>query len=295
MLDSLQFINTEYPWFFQVFAFIFGAIVGSFLNVCIHRIPAGKSIITPGSTCACGQPIAWYDNIPILSWFILRGRARCCGQPYSFRYPAIEFLTGCLFFLAWYQHPPAKAVCLMIFVSMLICGSFIDFDHMEIPDRFSIGLAFVGFALSVIFPTLHSLDLKLYAPASVQAGFQSMVGILIGSSVILWIGILADKVLKKEALGFGDVKLLGGIGAFLGWQGAIFSIFGGAAIGTVGILFFVVFKKLFSRKSNESDDGLLGRQIPFGPMLSAGAVLYALFLENAVDRYFDQISFLFRQ
>ena len=101
MLSELNYINQEFPAFTRGAVFIFGALVGSFLNVCIYRIPAGKSIVSPGSACACGQPIKWFDNIPILSWFILRGRARCCNAPYSFRYPFVEALTACLFLAAW--------------------------------------------------------------------------------------------------------------------------------------------------------------------------------------------------
>ena len=102
MFDYAE-INTIAPWFFPLMVFVFGACIGSFLNVVIYRVPAGKSIVTPGSQCGCGQPIAWYDNIPILSWFILRGRARCCGQPYSIRYAFVFSRAGSHF------HPPKRS------------------------------------------------------------------------------------------------------------------------------------------------------------------------------------------
>lgn len=293
MLETLEYVQNEHPWFFRAFAFLFGAIVGSFLNVCIYRIPAGKSIVSPGSTCSCGRPIAWYDNIPILSWFILRGKARCCGRPYSFRYPFIELLTGLLFLAAWHSHSPLKALCIMVLISMLICGSFIDLDHMEIPNRFSIGLAIVGFTLSVIIPQLHAEGEHVFAALSVQSAFESARGVLIGSGLILWIALLAETVLRKEAMGFGDVKLLGGIGAFVGWQGAVFSIFGGAMIGCLALLVWSIIR-LFTRSAQrDPDDVLLGRHIPFGPMLAAGALLYSLALEEQVDAYFQQVAFLF--
>ncbi len=293
MLETLQFIDSDYPWFFAAWAFIFGAIVGSFLNVCIYRIPAERSVISPGSTCACGKPIAWYDNVPILSWLILRGRARCCRQPYSIRYPLVELLTGLLFLAAWHAHSPLKAICLMALISMLICGSFIDLDHMEIPNRFSIGLAIVGFALSILVPDLHLQGEGPYASAVIRSAFESMQGTLIGSGLILWIALLAETVLRKEAMGFGDVKLLGGIGAFLGWQGAVFSIFGGAVIGCIGLLVWMAFKKIRGAKPEEAEeDQLLGRHIPFGPMLSSGALLYALLLEKQVGAYFAEVSTL---
>lgn len=292
-MDTLQFIEHEFPWLLPTFSFLMGAIVGSFLNVCIYRIPAGKSIVSPGSTCACGKPIKWFDNIPILSWFILRGKARCCGSPYSFRYPFIEALTGVFFLGSWVAHSPLKALCIMLFASMLVCASFIDFDHMEIPDRFSIGLTAVGFALSVLIPELHGFDRSDFARASVTSALQSILGILVGSGTILWIALLAETVLKKEAMGFGDVKLLGGIGAFLGWQGAIFSIFGGATLGCVGIVLWTIIKKLRPGKESEDGEAMFGRQIPFGPMLAGGALLFSLVLEKQVLSYFKNFEVLF--
>lgn len=293
-MDTFQFIEFEFPWLMPSFAYIMGAVIGSFLNVCIYRIPAKKSVVTPGSTCGCGQPIKWFDNIPILSWFILRGRARCCGSPYSFRYPFVEALTGFLFLSAWVAHSPLKALGIMLFVAMLICASFIDLDHMEIPDRFSIGLAVIGFALSVLIPELHGFERENFANASINAALQSVLGILIGSGTILWIALLAEAVLRKEAMGFGDVKLLGGIGAFLGWQGAVFSIFGGALLGCVGLLIWTIVKQFLPKPSSEQDEeAMLGRHIPFGPMLAAGSLLYSLFLESEVLTYFAQFDKIF--
>lgn len=181
---------------------------------------------------------------------------------------------------------------------MLICGSFIDFDHMEIPNRFSIGLAVVGVFLSVVVPSLHfdpDPNLPLVA-APISAGLESVLGLLIGSGVVLWIALLAEMALKKEAMGFGDVKLLGGIGAFVGWQGALFAIFGGAVIGTLALGLIVAIKKAFGgkRAAEDEENPLLGRHIPFGPMLSSGALVYTLLLETEVDAYFAQVAFLFQ-
>lgn len=295
MLSDFQIVNQEFPWFFRAVAFCIGAVVGSFLNVCIYRIPAGKSIIRPGSTCACGKPIAWRDNIPILSWFILRGRARCCGRPYSFRYPFVEALTGFLFLGAWLAYPPLLALLLMLFISLLICASFIDLDHMEIPDRFSMGAALLGFVLSVFFPSLHGHVESAPIINSMRAGLDSALGLLVGSGIILWIAIVAEKVLAKEAMGFGDVKLMGGIGAFLGWQGAVFAIFGGAVIGSIALALVMLAQNLFPRKlakSGQQKAGF-GQQTPFGPMLAAGAVLYALALKEPADQYFASIASVF--
>ncbi len=177
---------------------------------------------------------------------------------------------------------------------------------MEIPDRFSIGLAVIGFSLSVFVPELHDFNRSEYALPSVNAGLRSAIGILIGSGTILWIALLAEAVLRKEAMGFGDVKLLGGIGAFLGWQGAIFSIFGGALIGCVGLIVWSIIKKLRPQPakskpapkasdSNENEDEEFEGHIPFGPMLASGALLYAFLFENAVLNYFARFEELYRE
>jgi leader peptidase (prepilin peptidase)/N-methyltransferase len=294
MLSELQYIDQEFPIAVACLVFVFGSLIGSFLNVCIYRIPAEKSIVFPGSTCACGQPIKWFDNIPILSWFILRGQARCCGAPYSFRYPFVELLTASLFLGAWIQHPHATAACLWLLVSMLVCATFIDLDHMEIPDRFSIGLALCGLILSAIVPSLHGISEPVYAAASIKGLFESALGIMIGSGMILWIALGAETMLRKEAMGFGDVKLVGGIGAFLGWQGATFALFGGAVIGTIVVLLWAVIrgaigKSSGKKKGDSNNKGLIGREIPFGPMLASGALIYTLVLEEPVDLYLSLV------
>ncbi|NEQ71078.1 MAG: prepilin peptidase [Symploca sp. SIO2D2] len=289
-MEDFKTVNDNFPIVFQIGSFVFGAIIGSFLNVCIYRIPEKRSIITPGSTCACGKPIAWYDNIPILSWFILRGKARCCDLSYSFRYPAVEALTGALFLFAWLSYSPLVAALMMFFIALLICASFIDFDHMEIPDRFSIGTAFFGILLSVFFPQLHGYESSSYYIFDATRGFfDSVLGLMIGSGIILWIAITAEKILKKEAMGFGDVKLMGGIGAFLGWKGAIFSIFGGAVIGTLGIAIALLLQNLIPSLRAKRGEIAFGKQTPFGPMLAAGAIAYALFLKDYVDLYFETV------
>lgn len=241
---EFQALSQAFPWLFPGIAFVLGACVGSFLNVVIYRVPAGKSVVTPGSHCACGQPIHWYDNIPIFSWIILRGHARCCGRGFSIRYPAIELLTGVLFAVCWTHFPPAVAVCGFIFVSALIGATFIDLDHMIIPDVFTLGLAVVGLVLSVALPALHRQQSDLFAISSLRSGVISLQGLLIGSGLVLWIALLAEAVLRKEAMGFGDVKFVGAIGAFCGWKGAVFSIFGGALVGTIWFICAAIWQRL---------------------------------------------------
>lgn len=292
--------NAEFPWFFAVAAAIFGALVGSFLNVVIYRIPAGRSIVRPGSHCACGTPIAWYDNLPILSWFILRGKARCCGRPYSFRYPFVELLTACLFLACWLHFPPAKALIGMGFLAILVCATFIDLDHMIIPDVFTIGGAMAGLLLSVLVPSLHGFAGDYFAVDSLRSATASITGLLIGSGLVLWIALVAEAVLKKEAMGFGDVKFVGAIGAFCGWQGAVFSIFGGAIVGTIWFVIALSWQKLSGKKSpvtpraetpeGEPTDLGLGVHVPFGPMLAIAGAIHFLWAHTWVADYFADIA-----
>jgi len=301
--EDLRLLHQSFPWFFPGLAGVFGACVGSFLNVCIYRIPAGKSIVRPGSHCACGQPIPWHDNLPILSWLLRRGKARCCGRPFSIRYPAVELLTALLFFVCALQFAPAKALCAMLFVSLLIAASFIDIDHMIIPDRFSIGGAVLGVVLALAVPSLHGQHNEFFLLASLRSGVEAVLGLFVGSALVLWIGLLAEVILKKEAMGFGDVKLLGCIGAFVGWKGAVFAIFGGAILGILATGVWLVFRKPPSDDAptvaapptagapaadgpDSTQSGVMGMPVPFGPMLSAAGVIYLLGMQPWVDATF---------
>lgn len=292
--------NAEFPWFFPPVAFIFGALVGSFLNVVIYRVPAGKSIVHPGSHCVCGHPIAWYDNIPILSWFILRGKARCCGRGYSFRYAFIEALTGMLFLACWLTYPPAAAIAGMIFVSLLVAATFIDLDHMIIPDSITIWGTVGAVMVAAVVPSLHHQAVEpLFLLGSIKSAFTALIGALIGSGLILWIGLIAEAVLKKEAMGFGDVKFMGLIGAFLGWPGALFAVFGGAIVGTLWFMMAMLISKITGKQSTaalhaetpegESTDLAMGAQVPFGPMLAIAAVIYLLAGHRIVAPYLGEI------
>jgi leader peptidase (prepilin peptidase)/N-methyltransferase len=290
MLETFTYINADFPWFFATFSFIFGAITGSFLNVCIYRIPAERSVVFPGSTCACGKAIAWYNNIPILTWLFLRGRASCCGERFSVRYPAIESLTGVLFYASWVMHPPVVAIIGFLFIAFLICSTFIDLDHMIIPDRFSIGGMVIGVLLSILFPSLQGVEGSLII-ANIESGVHSIIGALIGAGLVYWIAVLGEIVFRKPAMGEGDVKFVGFIGAFCGWQGAVFAMFGGAFIGTLILLPVLLLGRIFGWKqgggSSDSDEPVaFGSQVPFGPMLAVGGLVYFLGFDRYVDAYF---------
>ncbi len=300
-------INALHPWFFATAAWLLGAVVGSFLNVCIYRIPANKSIVLPGSHCACGQPIAWYDNIPILSWFLLRGKARCCGRPYSFRYAFVEALTAGLFLACWllkadpdpHVFHPGVAICGWVLTSALVAATFIDLDHFIIPDRFTIGLAFVGVALSIWVPALHGQSHGRMFVANLLSGRDAVIGMLLGAGLVVWIAVIAEALLKKEAMGFGDVKLVGAIGAFTGWQGALFAVFGGAVVGTVWVGLALLGQKISGKKTaiappTESAEGQpvelgFGAQVPFGPMLAIAGLAHFLWFHVWTQGQVDQL------
>lgn len=299
--------------------FILGAIVGSFLNVCIYRVPKGKSIVFPGSQCACGEPVKWHDNVPILGWLLLGGRARCCGRSLPIRYPLVELLTAVLFALLWWLREPLPALAGMVFVSFMIAVFFVDLDEMIIPDAFSVGGTLVGLILSVALPTIHDKSDPMYLMASLHSLGVAMLGLAIGSALILWIKIFAESLLNREAMGEGDIVLMGAIGSFCGWQGAVFALFGGAVIGSGVVAILALVRVLFrSRKAeapeppapnleahmkkllerNEAGASNLGvyeeevsdgRQVPFGPMLAGAAVLYFIVLHEPVDAYFASL------
>ncbi|MGF1484859.1 MAG: prepilin peptidase [Opitutales bacterium] len=253
MWETVEFIQSEYPWVLLAFFFVFGACWGSFLNVVVYRLPAGKSLSKPPSHCyGCGKPIRWYDNLPILSWCLLRGKARCCGATFSMRYAIIEALTGLLFALCWWQfgpETPLKALAAMVFVFFLLAGSFIDLDTMELPDVFTVGGAVLAVLLSFALPSMHGFTGEVWIQEMMRSGMTAMVGVLVGSAVVLWILVLAEAVLKKEAMGFGDVLWVGFIGGFCGWQGGVFAVFGGALLGSIGMLPILLVQRMSGSKA----------------------------------------------
>lgn len=303
MLSQLQAIHAQLPWFFPFWAGIFGACIGSFLNVCIYRIPKNESVVTPPSHCGCGRRIAWYDNIPVLSWFILRGKARCCGRPFSFRYPAIELLTAGLFVTCALLFPPGKAAAGAVLCSIVICAHFIDHDHMIIPDGFTIGGAAVGLLLSMLLPDLHGQTHELWLVAGMRSALDSLLGLFVGSALVLWIALFAEVILRKEAMGFGDVKYLGALGAFVGWQGAVFGMFGGAVLGCVWFIGAYAWQKATGKTAPvalpaETPEGQpaelgFGVHVPFGPMLGLAALIYFFWAHRWVDPYFFELKLLF--
>ena len=273
--------------------FCLGAIIGSFLNVCISRIPAGQSIISPRSSCPkCGIQISWFRNIPILTWLLSRGRANCCVFKIPCRYLYVELSTAIIFSYLFYgclslDHAPLL-ICSMLFTSMILAVIAIDFETMMIPDRFSMGGAVIGVCLSFFFPIIHDFSSEPMVAERISALFASMTGLLISSSLLYWIGAIAERLMQKEALGQGDVKLLGFVGAFCGWKGGLFVIFGGALLGTALMIPVLLFSNFIRKKVPKKNSSFgWGVEIPFGPFLGAASLLYFLVLKGFVDEWFD--------
>jgi leader peptidase (prepilin peptidase)/N-methyltransferase len=238
-------------WVEAGIAFILGLLWGSFGNVCILRIPAGKSVVTPRSACPkCAKPIAWYDNIPVLSWLILRGRCRACKTPISFRYPLVEFLTGAVFAAIVLKYGYSWSTLeYLIFAWALIVCSFIDIDHMILPDVFTLSGIVIGLVGAALNPERSFLS--------------ALTGVLMGGG-FLWLIAYSYLLLRKEeGMGGGDIKLLAWIGAVLGWRAIPFVILAASVIGSfVGV--GVAWRSKAGLKS----------VIPFGPYLAFAALLY---------------------
>ncbi len=249
---------------FYIFAFLLGAVVGSFLNVCICRLPEEKSVVTPPSACPrCGSGIRWYDNIPIVSFLLLRARCRTCGEPISWRYPLVEALNGTLTLLLFIKYGPTLPfLAMFVFCSSLVVITFIDLDHQIIPDCISLPGIVVGFLFALGLPW--------------GGWFNSLTGILLGGGSLLLVATGYEKITGKEGMGGGDIKLLAMMGAFLGWRSVPFIIFAASLVGSVIGISAMVIKK---------SDGKLA--IPFGPFLAFGAMLYIFCGRQLITWYFS--------
>jgi leader peptidase (prepilin peptidase) / N-methyltransferase len=265
--------------------FLLGTVVGSFLNVCIYRIPWEKSVIWPGSRCLrCWTPIAARDNIPILSWLALRGECRNCGSRISARYPLVELLVGLLFLGLYYvdvlsaprdawRQIPVHALSTLayhaIFAALLVAATFIDYDLFIIPDQITVTGMLLGLGLGTLDPRIR---LEPAAATSHGQGFWvGFLGLAIGAGLTQSVRVLGSRMLGREAMGFGDVTLMAMIGAFLGWQAAIMTFFLGAFVGLAHAFWKLVIyvkKWLGGRKLSSAD-----RELPFGPYLSMGAMI----------------------
>lgn len=248
----------------KIFIFCLGSAVGSFLNVCIYRLPRQESIIRPGSHCPnCKQKIVWYDNIPFISYLLLRGRCRYCRTRIAFRYFLVELLTAGLFLLlfdyfglSWFFWIYAALGASLVLVS------FIDIAIREIPDEISLSGIALGLLISAIWPQLH------FTASHKLAILRSLLGVLAGGGSIYLTGLIGNVIFRKESMGGGDVKLMAMIGAFIGWKLVLLAFFiapfFGAAVGVV-----------LKIKTGES-------LIPYGPFLSFAALISLLWGEQII-------------
>jgi leader peptidase (prepilin peptidase)/N-methyltransferase len=232
-----------------LFVGVLGAIIGSFLNVCIYRLPRERSIVRPGSACPrCGRPLSWRDNIPVISYLVLRGRCRGCRGAISMRYPLVELLTASMFVAAWLAYgPTALFASRVVFGSALIALFAIDLEHHLLPNPITLGGIAAGLAFSLFT-----------AP-----GWKSaLAGTLIGGGVLFVIAEAYYRLRHEEGLGMGDVKMLGMIGAFLGWKLTLVALMMASVAGSLVGLGVIVTRR-----------GSLKYALPFGSFLALGAGL----------------------
>jgi leader peptidase (prepilin peptidase)/N-methyltransferase len=271
------------PTLIAIIVFLFGLIIGSFLNVCILRIPGGKSIVLPASACPkCGAPIRPYDNIPVLSWLVLRGKCRACKTPISPMYPVVELLTGLLFLACFYAFGlTPEALKWAAFAAIMVVLVFTDLRERILPDvvnftGFGIGLAF-SFVTKPIDGTAlwianHMFDFP--PPAPVLSFVDAILGAALGSGLLWIVSEGYFRLRRREGMGLGDVKMMLMAGAFLGVKRVLLTIFVGAVLGSVlGLLFILV-----RRKGSDYE-------LPFGTFLGAAALLVVFYGTPAVNWY----------
>jgi leader peptidase (prepilin peptidase)/N-methyltransferase len=255
--------------------FVFGAVIGSFLNVCIHRLPREQSIVNPPSHCPhCNERVRWFDNIPLVSFLVLRGKCRYCCAAITPRYFVVELLTAVLFLALWWSYGVTwYALIYAVLVAGLIAATFIDFEHYIIPDEITLGGIVLGVLLSGLCPVLHGTTM------SGAALLRSLAGAVVGGVTLLVIALAGEKIFKKEAMGMGDVKLLAAIGAFLGWKATLFVVFLSSLLGGVAGLVLVVGK----RKE-------WGSRLPYGPYIALAAVQWLFWGPTAVLWYLRSLT-----
>lgn len=249
----------ETTYFLSIYISILGLAIGSFLNVVIHRLPRKESLSKKGSKCpGCDTPIKWYDNIPVVSYIVLRGKCRSCGMPISFRYPTVEILTALLFFAVFYKEAVESANIISLtellhlaaflwFAAAMVAIAFIDAETLTIPNKITYPTFMVGLVLLLASDFSNWLNMAL--------------GVAAGAGILLFLNLISPLVFKKQGMGMGDVKLGAVIGLFLGWKLALFCLLIASLLGTLYGL-----PKMFGGKEKRRE------QFGFGPFLAMGAL-----------------------
>ena len=278
------------PALATAYAFVFGLCVGSFLNVCIARWPHELSVVRPRSRCPrCGHQLAWFENIPLASWIVLRARCRCCDERISAIYPAVELLVGAVWAVCVYQYGASfTALRLGLFVTLLLGVAVTDLQHYLIPDGFTITGLIAMLTGALLAPFLGE--------STIFAGpFDALVGACAGAGLIAIVGWLGEAALGREAMGMGDMTLMAFVGAALGPARAIATVFVGATIGAVAFL-AIVYPIAMLRRGRSSTqtelaldaapDKLRLPLVPFGVFLAPAAVVMLIWGDRLLGRVF---------
>lgn len=286
-LASLEAMTGIPEFIGYIFVFVFGAAIGSFLNVVIYRVPNELSIVLPNSACPnCKTPIKPYDNIPILSWLILGGKCRSCKEPIAWRYPAVELLTAVVFTLTYWQIGfNAFLPVAMVFVAVMISLIFIDAEHMILPNVITYPLFMLALAVRIVYPLAFGTTFSdmAYSPVNQLQGYSpwlvslagALLGALVGGGSLWLVGAIWKLLRGVDAMGLGDVKMMLGVGALLGWRLTILTIFIGAFAGAL-----IGGAMVMSQKDKDFQ-----AQIPFGIFLGIGSIVSLLFGDQLIYWY----------
>jgi len=314
--DALQPLHP----FFMVVSFVLGTLIGSFANVCATRWPAGESVVSPRSRCPkCRNAIAWYDNIPLLSWLFLGAKCRHCASPISWQYPLVEALTGVLFLVTYLRFGFSVASPIyMLFCAGLVVVTFQDLADWTIPDEITLPGIPVGIAVALLGMAFPEVGLR------VTDVFDALIGVVLGGGILFLLDRITVLVLKKPGMGFGDVKLLAMTGAFLGWHGVLGTLMIASIIGSIiGILMILYFKtrpaaaaealpaepadadadeaehstatvvveaKAEAPLEDDEEVTLEGHYLPFGPYLALGSLIYLFVGPELVAAYIASLG-----
>lgn len=261
-----------------IFIFFLGLCVGSFLNVCIYRIPERKSVVSPPSHCPkCDHMIRWYENIPLLSWLFLKGRCSNCKTSISIRYFCVELLTALMFLSVWFKMTSLNirpnifiplVVSNLVIVILIILTAFIDWDHRIIPDKITYPVIFYGFAAALYSPILWRTQSRFVALT------YSCASVVLCAGTLAILAVVGKKMFKKDALGWGDVKYIAAVSAVLGPWASFFTVLSGSIVGAVAGLTLIAMKKRKLRSG-----------IPFGPALAIGTYLWILCGQETIRAY----------
>lgn len=255
--------------YYQIFlVFILGLVFGSFLNVLIYRLPKGKSLLKPPSHCPkCETPLKCYHNIPLISFIFLKGKCAYCKEKISFQYPLVELITALLLVSIFVKFKPLYGFIPFFFFSILalilISVFFIDLKHKEIPDPLSFSLIFFGWIFSLTGKNPLGISFK-----------ESILSTFSGIGLLFFINEVYYLITKRDGIGMGDFKLMGGLGAYLGYKSFYNLLFFASFIGVITFLVFHIYQRIFKKEKNTSSEKLLKKEIPFGPLLSISALIY---------------------